>query len=160
MRFRNGRVLLRNGRLSPNCCIWRVTGYRLVILPDEPGNPCEYGRPGCPACETTPILEISKRYFNGTPPVVVEAAVSGAFDVNCRFNLNHEPTLNDNPLFEPCVSATVNWRDKVGVGDVCINAKEAEVSYEIEDCESARGSGNEQPLENRDLRIIFTLEAL
>jgi len=143
LRFKFGKLLFKGNQLSQNCCGWKVNGYRTVVLPEG----CSVGEQDCPACRSTPILEISNFYFNGDPRVVVAAAVSGYIDVDC----------GGNPDFAPCEDTTVPWLDGEFVKETCNAGRTAEVWYEFEDCPGALGSSNPQPLENKDLRIIFTL---
>jgi hypothetical protein len=143
LRFKFGRLLFKGNQLSQNCCRWRVTGYRTVVLPEG----CVVGAQNCPACRSTPILEINNLSFNGDPRVVVAAAVSGYIDVDC----------GGGTQFFPCVDTTVPWLDAEFTNEICNAGRTAEVWYEVEDCPGAKGSTNEDPLENKDLRIIFTL---
>lgn len=163
LRFKNGKVLIRDGKLAPNCCRWRVLNYTVQILGVNPSGGIKicnnFGEPNCPACESTPVFQISNMYFNGTPRVVVEAAVSGFIDVNCKFTSSHQPMDEDNPVFFPCVSTTIPWKDRIYTVDVCITNKTATVTYEFEDCPSARNFGDGSALLSRDLRVIFSLEA-
>lgn len=145
LRFKYGKLLFKDGKLGQNCCRWRVTGYRKVILPEG----CTYGAENCPACKSDPILTISNLTFFGDPSVIVAAAVSGYIGVDC----------GNNPSYLPCRDTTVPFYDGVYIKTVCTSGQEAEVWYEFEDCPDAKGVGNEDALRNKDLRLIFTLVA-
>ena len=145
LRFKNGKVLIQNGKIQQNCCRWKVTGYRTVILPEG----CTYGAQGCPACRSTVILTISSLYFNGEPETAVAAGVTGYIGVDC----------DNNPDYLPCRNVDVPFADAVYIKTICSNGRTAEVWYEVEDCPGARDSENTDPLRNKDLRIIFTLES-
>jgi hypothetical protein len=143
IRFKSGKLLFKGDKLNQNCCRWRVTGYRTVVLPEG----CAVGLDGCPACRSTPILEISNLYFNGSPGTVVSAAVSGYIDVDCGGGIQ----------FAPCFDTTVPFFDREFIKEDCESGRSAEVWYEFEDCPGAKDAFDPGPLENKDLRIIFTL---
>lgn len=143
-RYGTKRLLFRNGKLSQDCCKWKVTGYTTeIICLQRPEDPF----PLCPACTSTPNIEISPLYFNGSPQVVVFSAVTGFIDVACP----------DRDL-GPCSSTTLALTSGF-VSSVVCSGNVATVSVEYEDCPNAVTVGEPFPLLSKDLRVIYTLEA-